>query len=364
MERLNLHLIAELARSSPIDVVGPRGCDAMLGEASRVVTCALKPLWRFLVEAFVQTARLAKSSRPSHVIAGSGLCAPIAWFASRMVGARAAVYIHGLDIVTDNAVYRRLWMPFVRRCDVCIANSANTAQLAREAGVPPERIYVVHPGATIPVVAPDADSVTAFRSMRGWEGRRVLLSVGRLTERKGVLDFVRDVLPALVKDEPTLLFAVVGNDAPNALRQRRSDIRASIMEAAAAAGLLEHVALYGELPDADLDCAYAASDVSIFPVKTIPGDVEGFGMVAIEAAAHGLPTVAYAVGGVPDAISDGVSGRLVAAGDSEAFAQAVKDVLKCGRAHFAEGSRQFAQRFAWTHFGDGVRRAMDLPDVG
>jgi phosphatidylinositol alpha-1,6-mannosyltransferase len=362
MERLNLHLVQELALGATVDVVGPHGSDAVLRCASRVVTCSLKPLWRFLGEALVGALRLARASRPSHVLAGSGLCAPIAWIVSRVIGARAVVYVHGLDIVAESPIYRRLWLPFVRRCDVCIANSANTARLAREAGVVAERIVIVHPGVTLPSAQADAAAVEAFRASKGWHGRRVLLCVGRLTERKGLLDFVRDVLPRLLAADPSILLAVIGNDAPDALHQGRHDIRAAVNDHATAMGFQHSVVMYGELTDEALDCAYAAADVSIFPVKTIRGDVEGFGMVAIEAASHGLPTVAYAVGGVPDAVADGLSGLLVSPGDPAAFATAVQDVLARGPSSFSEGCRAFAQRFAWAHFGDGIRRAMGLDD--
>jgi phosphatidylinositol alpha-1,6-mannosyltransferase len=362
MERLNLHLVQELALGSTVDVVGPRGSDAILPEASRILMCSLKPLWRFLGEALIGALRLARASRPSHVLAGSGLCAPIAWIASRVVGARAVVYVHGLDIVTESPIYRRLWLPFIRRCDICIANSANTARLAREAGVVSERIVIVHPGVTLPAGPVDAVAVEAFRASKGWHGRRVLLCVGRMTERKGLLDFVRDVLPRLLANDPSILLAVIGDDAPDALHQGRRDIRAAVSAHATAMGFKSNVAMYGELADDALNCAYAAADVSVFPVKAIRGDVEGFGMVAIEAAAHGLPTVAYAVGGVPDAVADGVSGLLVPPGDPVAFATAIQEVLAQGRSAFSEGCRAFAQRFAWAHFGDGIRRAMGLAD--
>jgi len=363
MERLNLHLVHELALGIPVDVVGPRGSDIVLSAASRVVTCTLKPLGRFFAESLIGSLRLARSVRPSHVLAGSGLCAPIVWLTSRMVGARAVVYVHGLDIVTESPIYRLLWLPFIRRCDVCIANSANTAGLAREAGVLADRIHIVHPGVMIPTAPPDTDAVEAFRASRGWTGRRVLLCVGRLTERKGLLDFVTDVLPRLLADDPSLLLAVVGNDAPDALKQGRQGIREAVNQHAVAMGFQGNIAMYGELPDEALSCAYAAADVAVFPVKATQGDVEGFGMVAIEAAAHGLPTVAYAVGGVPDAIADGISGFLVPAGDAEAFAGAVKNILASGRSTFTDGCKAFATRFAWARFGAGIRRAMELSDA-
>jgi len=71
-------------------------------------------------------------------------------------------------------------------------------------------------------------------------------------------------------------------------------------------------------------------------------------MVAIEAAAHGLPTVAFNVGGVADAVADGVSGRLIPAGDNATFDRAVRQLIEnpMNSAH----ARQFADRFAWHEF--------------
>src|SRR3546814_1721721 len=88
--------------------------------------------------------------------------------------------------------------------------------------------------------------------------------------------------------------------------------------------------LIGRIGDRELEDAWAASAVHVFPVREIPGDPEGFGMVAMEAAAHGVPTVAYAVGGVPDAVLDGTSGVLVQPGDEVGFAEAVDRTLSVG----------------------------------
>jgi phosphatidylinositol alpha-1,6-mannosyltransferase len=104
--------------------------------------------------------------------------------------------------------------------------------------------------------------------------------------------------------------------------------------------------------------AYMAADVLVFPVQEIPGDIEGFGMVAIEAAAHNLPTVAFAVGGVPDAVRDGISGALVARGDNESFARATIKFLD-PRSGLRTDSRQFAESFCWQKFGQRLRSILN-----
>lgn len=81
-------------------------------------------------------------------------------------------------------------------------------------------------------------------------------------------------------------------------------------------------------------------------------------MVAIEAAAHGLPTVAFATGGVVDAVASGRSGLLVAPGDYPALAEAISQVLAGPRDPWCDGAVDFARGFAWPIFGDRLRAVL------
>jgi len=95
----------------------------------------------------------------------------------------------------------------------------------------------------------------------------------------------------------------------------------------------------------------------IFPVIERPGDIEGFGMVAIEAAAHGTPTYAFAVGGVPDAVSDGISGQLLQPGDYCGMTAAALDALNQTKIY--PKCRDFAEKFAWPAFGEQLLQHVD-----
>ena len=354
MEKVNQHLLLALAATRPVALSGPRGAREHAPAGTEVRESPLRPLPRFLLGCAWGGWRLGRRLRPGMVLAGSGLTAPIAWGLSRLSGARAAVYLHGLDIIAPSRVYQLAWLPFIRRCDLVLVNSANTRRLAEAAGVPPARIQILHPGTTMPVL--DAATGAAFRRERGWGDRGLLLSVGRLTRRKGLAEFVAGALPSILASRPDTLLLVIGGEAADALHGASGNEQARIEAVAREAGVAHAVRFLGHCDEAGLAAAYQAADCHVFPVLDTPGDVEGFGMVALESAAHGLPTVAFAVGGIPDAVDPARSGSLVAPGDYPAFAREALRYLQPGaRAGFAEASRGFASAFAWPRFGERLR---------
>jgi len=351
MERLNQHIALELAAKVSLGVVGPPGCRASMPRGVDVLETGSARLGRFLLGATLEGLRSTFCRRFDWVLAGSGVTAPIAWIASRLSRARYAVYLHGLDIVVPHPIYRRLWLPLIRRVDLCLVNSRNTAELAVRAGVPAQRIRVLHPG--VELTSPKAPAAAAaWRERYGLAGKKVMLSVGRLTRRKGLLEFVELSTPAIVAEDPRAVLLVIGNEAPDALVGNAQGISSEIRQAASRQGLEDHLILLGPSNEADLEAAYEGADVLVFPVRSLPHDVEGFGMVAVEAATHGLPTVAFSVGGVSDAVETGVSGWLVEPGDYAAFAGRINDVLSPKASPVTpESCRRFSERFAWPLFG-------------
>lgn len=355
MENVNQRLLAELSPDWDLALSGPRGSSAHAPQAVRSTETPVKPLARFLVESFFRTLLLAWRWQPRMVLAGSGLAAPTAWTAARLNGAKLVVYLHGLDIIAPSRVYRRLWLPFIRRADLILVNSAHTAGLAQGVGVDSDRIRVLHPGTEMPVL--DRQAGTALRSKLEFGDAPLLLSVGRLTRRKGLAEFVQHALPRILEQRPSTLLVIIGEEATDALHSSGVSERQRIVAAAETAGTAGHLRFLGRRDDAELSAAYQAAQVHVFPVLEQVGDVEGFGMVALESAAHGLPTVAFAVGGVPDAVAPGVTGTLVRSGDYSGFADAVLEVMAMpfGEDQVA-ASRKFAEAKSWPHFGTRLRK--------
>lgn len=353
MERLVSHMASTLESRYTLGVVGPTGCTAHLPPGVEVREVRHRRLARFLVGSLAASWAFASRGGFTAVLAGSGLTAPAAWLSARRAGCPFVAYLHGLDVIAPSRLYQWCWLPFIRRADLVLVNSENTANLAIGRGVPAGAIEVVHPGTELP--SPDPYAGGAFRARQGLGDRPVMLVVGRLTPRKGLSGFVSHALPGILARHPEALLVVLGDDPGDAVRAQGGSERDRIMHAASAAGVHESIRFLSRCDDAMLHAAYFAADVHVFPVIDTPGDVEGFGMVAIEAAAHGLPTVGFATGGVPDAVVDATTGSLVAPGDYRAFGSQVLRWLalrdrpavreRCAAAATAYGWDRFDRRF-------------------
>lgn len=358
MERLNWHIADELGNKAQVKVIGPSGSGELKPDNTELTEAPLRPLPLFLLVAFIKALWLAIRWRPHRVLAGSGLTATIAWLAGRLCRAKTAVYLHGFDITVPSRAYQFFWVPFFKRMDAVIVNSTPTRQLALNAGVPEGRLHIVCPGVTLPTKPQPAERIAAFRRQHDLEHRKILLSVGRLTTRKGLKEFVEQTLPQIVERQPDSVLVVVG-EAPRDSLGAGIQSRESIENAAQTLGLQNHLRFVGVITDqAELATVYETADVHVFPVRHIPDDPEGFGMVAVEAAAHGLPTAAFATGGIVDAVADGQSGRLAPANDYEELSRCILQILADGKPAWQHGSREFASDFAWPVFGERLWEAI------
>lgn len=351
MERLNWHLADQLSRFFDVLVVGPSGSRKLAPPSVQIAEAPLRPLPKFLISALWIAWRKSRKWRPDLVIAGSGLTAPLALLVARICKASSLAYVHGLDVALPNRAYRMAWLPFLRKMDCVIANSSATAALAIANRVDPARVRIVHPGVEIEERPAEISETAALRAHHKLGNVPLLVSVGRLTTRKGLREFVSKSLPEIVAVHPDVVLLVIGGAPSDALHARGQTLE-SIQSVATQHGVGANVRFLGTVADrASLNVIYRAAVAHVFPVRDIPDDPEGFGMVAIEAAAQGVPTVAFATGGVVDAVSDGVSGRLVPPDDYAAFSGAVVEMLDHAR-ELSESCRRFSQDFSWTNFGN------------
>jgi len=275
----------------------------------------------------------------------------IAWLLKRTTGLGYLCYVHGEEL-NIGAHSRELgWMMrrVLRGAQRIIANSRNTAQLLEHNWhVPADRIAILHPGVDAERFIPAARCPDARRSL-GWDDRTVVLTVGRLQKRKGQDQLIR-ALPAIRRTVPDVLYAIVGEG------EERGNLESLVRDRA----LSHHVRFHGELNDDDLVHCYQQCDLFALPNREVDGDIEGFGMVLLEAQACGKPVIAGASGGTAETLSPGETGLLVHAEDPANLAQTIAPLLEDEprrRRMGAAGRRWVEDQFEWASLS---RRAGEL----
>lgn len=243
----------------------------------------------------------------------------IGYLVNRLCGVPFAFFSHGEDIGVSRGSREMTWMTrrVMARATAAIASSFNTRRMfVNDWGYPAEKVRVIQPGVdTVRFIPVPADE--QFRAEMGWVGRRVLLTVGRLQKRKGHDTVIRALAAVQVK-VPGVLYAVVGT----------GDEDANLRRLAADCGVADAVQFLGGLSDDAMTKCYQQCDLFVLANRTIGvGDIEGFGMVLLEAQACGKPVVAGASGGTAETMRVPDTGRVVNCDAPEPLAGVLADLL-------------------------------------
>ena len=237
----------------------------------------------------------------------------------------------------------------VNEADRLVANTEEEArQLVRLYGADPGRTLVVPPGVDLDRFAPGSRAA-ARRAVGTPEDAVVLLFVGRIQPLKApdvVLHAAAELLAADPALRARLRVHVVGAPSGSGL-----DAPEQLQKLAADLGIADVVHFFPPQPPERLADHYRAADVTV-----VPSHNESFGLVALEAQACGTPVVAAAVGGLPTAVRNGVSGVLVDGHDPRAYAVAVRAVL-ARRELLSAGARRHAGQFSWDRTADALVEA-------
>jgi phosphatidylinositol alpha-1,6-mannosyltransferase len=274
-----------------------------------------KGLWQHLRVA--SQVRGLLSRRDGLVHCARALPEGVAAMVARLCGGAPYVcWTHGEDLAS--AMTSRE-LTFLTRCvyrvaAAALANSRNTATMLAALGVPEHKIHIVHPAVDADRFHPRVDGSLVRRRYAG-SGDILLLSVGRLQRRKGH-DVAIQALAALRDRLPNLRYVIAGD----------GEERARLEALAAAHGVQDRVFFAGTISDDDLPAFYAASDIFLLPNRVDDGDIEGFGIVFLEAAAAGKPVIGGDSGGVPEAVERDVTGLLVDGASVAAVAAAIADL--------------------------------------
>lgn len=228
------------------------------------------------------------------------------------------------------------------------------SRLAPALGRRADRLVRVAPGVDTERFSPGGPVPNAVRERLGLADRPVAVCVSRLMPRKGQDVLVR-ALPAVRREVPDAALLLVGG-GPH---------RAALQRLAAARGLQDSVLFTGSVPFAELADYYRAGDVFAMPCRSRLGglDVEGLGMVFLEASACGLPVIVGASGGAVDTVVDGSTGQLVDPRSPAEVAARLVDLMGdrdlAGRMGSA-GRRWVADTWSWERTMAAFEAAFDL----
>jgi phosphatidylinositol alpha-1,6-mannosyltransferase len=241
----------------------------------------------------------------------------VAWAVARLTFRPVVIYAHGEELTTWGRGRRRRPMRYaLRHADRVIANSEFTRDELIKLDVESERITLIYPGVDVARFRPGlpCDDLKAGIGLRS--GERIILSVGRLSRRKG-FDMVVRSLPELKRQGIDARYALIGI----------GEDRDYLTDLAQELGVTDRVHLLGHVSADDLPRWYNACDVFAMPNREVNADTEGFGMVFIEAGACGKPAIAGLAGGTGAAVIDGVTGRRVDGEHMPTVTDALRQVL-------------------------------------
>jgi len=303
-EKLNYDLVKHLAKHVDVEVISNK-----FGKYSLI----------FYIYALFKSI---KADNVDIIFLSDALLSPLIPLFRIIKRVPIVIKIHGLDITYPNTIYQMVIPFFTRMADkiICISEATKNECIIR--GINENKCVIIHVGIDINDMSINIDkkdiiAVAENKLGINLKNRRVILSVGRLVERKGFHWFTEKVVPQLLEYDDNFIYIIAGDG------QYRDVIEKIILEN----NLVDNVKLTGKIDRYTLKILYNIADVFVMPNIRVNGDIEGFGIVILEASSCGVPVVASNVDGIKDAVIDGCNGILVEPHNPESFSKAIYELI-------------------------------------
>ncbi|MFA5030168.1 MAG: glycosyltransferase [Patescibacteria group bacterium] len=300
-------------------------------------------IWPHWIATLLSVLKFSRTNAVEHIVVSSVLpLGLIAYVLRYILKIPYTVVVVGMDILHIQNKRKKSWVAkkVLHKADSIIAISHFTKNNLALYKVSESKILIIHPSAFCtpetfkPIISPE---IQKFIS-----GKKLILSVGRLVKRKNFHTIIR--IAKTFEHRKNVVFVISGNGP------ERDTLRTQI----ANLGIKEKILII-QANDTELAGLYTQSSCVLFiPTSTPDGDVEGFGIVGVEAASFGVPTVASNQGGVPDAVADGISGNLVDPANEDEIERALKKILD--DTDYCQRMRLSARHFYEKYFTKDLQR--------
>ncbi len=279
----------------------------------------------------------------------------IVWLVSKIRPLKYTVVIHGMDINCAQHTEKKRWLAkkilYGAKCIIC--NSEFTRGLVEEF-LPPvdEKLRVVYPGVVQPVYSVE----NSGRNFPGSERDFVIFSLGRLVKRKG-FDQVIKVMPWLYKNIPNIKYYIAG-EGPD--EEYLKTLKGSLKPA-----VRDRVEFLGRIDDEEKWYWLRRCQIFAMPDRNRGGDVEGFGIVFLEASLSGKPVIGGNESGAVEAIDDYDTGILVDGSSPDDIKETIfhlyTDIELRDRLG-EEGMKRALEQFNWNTQAKLFRSILDKND--
>lgn len=266
---------------------------------------------RYMMSAF----RIAMKSRPDVILCGHINMLSAAALIKKLIGRPLILEAYGIEAWQPQPGFRS-WG--IQHVDLVIAISRFTREvLLRWSGIDPHRVRVI-PNAVHLNRYSNGDKPGYLLDRYGLQGKRVLLTLGRLQQLEGYKgqDRIITLLPKLISKFPDLVFMIVGD----------GNDRARLEEIVTTLTLQEHVIFAGRVPENEKVDHYNLADAFAMPSSS-----EGFGFVFLEAAACGLPVLGGRIDGSRDALVDGRLGVMIDPENTDELLDGLEEILQSNK---------------------------------
>lgn len=288
--------------------------------------------------------------QPRWVIVAHWHYTPPALMYGKLTGADVVTIGHATEIstVTPESLLHRLMRYSFQQSQGVIVPSEHSEGLVRELGVEEKRIHRVPWGVDLDYFRPVAPEKFGHYVS---DGAPVLLTVSSLNRDRKNIELVLDIIADGLDD---VTYFVVGDG------EKRSKLEAK----AERLGIQDKVIFTGFVDDHDLRELYSLADIFVMPGRLDhyeEGDAEAFGLVFLEAAACGTPSVAFDIGGVRSAIEAGTSGVLVNPASPDAFPEILARISANPELldELSASARRWAEQHSWQRAAESVLEALD-----
>ena len=299
----------------------------------------------FLAKLARKLPLIVNDYQPDVILFSSMVTASLARLTRNKIDIPMVTINHGQDVKMPISMYQKFVPSVFEALDGVISVSRATREECIKRGMNPDKGIALPNGFDLSHAKEIPDKLDSRKELEhlfniDLNNKSLLLTVGRQVKRKGHEWFITEVFPKINSD---VVYIAIGEGPQHS---RLIEVQKKLPHK-------NKIIFVGKQPDNILHKAYAAADVFVMPNIPIEGDMEGFGIVLLEANLASTPTVATDLEGIKDVVENGKNGYKIPVRDSEAFASKIDETLNMNYLALSNSSRNYViQNFAWNRVAE------------